>query len=403
MSTDLERALRRALDATDGVVRASGRDLALGAMRGHRRRRAVRAGAAGAAVLVLAIVATALVAAGRAGDADQRTGTTPTVQPTGSPTGSTELSLDPATARPIAQVWPRAIRTLPARLPNGQDYNVLGEVGEGSFVVQAKAGFERYRSIYRFEPYNGILLQLIDAQRLNPTAPSIAPVGQAWVLDGRYVAVQTLEDAGEPSLLEVVSVADASPVARVDLPPGFEVDLMAWAGDHLVWTGGGGSGIYSAADPRSVMAGSNGFHLTGQGAWAVADESATISWWNVATGERHEAPAGSYPLPCYGRTCATGSVGDSRLHIIGVGGPGGSARLVEGGDNSLWSWGDHFMVVEYDSIGPDGSRLLWDLRTNTYAGLPGPIDPADAAGAGPDILVLSVNNERKVVVNLTAI
>ena len=67
--------------------------------------------------------------------------------------------------------------------------------------------------------------------------------------------------------------------------------------------------------------------------------------------------------------------------------------------NSLTYGGDHFYVVEYDQ-GP--SRLLWDLRTNTYARIP-PIDPVDAAGSDMDILVLSVTDEEKVVVNLTAI
>jgi hypothetical protein len=400
VSIDLEHALRRALDATDGVVRASERDLVAGAVRGHRRRRVVRAGVAGAAVLVVAIAAFALFAVGRPGDADQPTGTTPNGT---TPTGAPDLSLDPATARPIEEVWPQAIRTLPARLPNGQDYNVLGEVEAGTFVVQAKAGFERYGSIYRYEAADGTAVELIDAQALNPSTTAFAPIGRARVLDGRYVAVQTLEGAGEPSLVEVVSVADGSRVARVDLPPGDEIILMAWAGDHLLWTGGDG-GVHSAADPASVIPGSEGFYLAGQGAWAIANGDTTITWWDVATGERHEAPAGRAPLPCFGRTCVT-PVNDTMdlLRIVGVGGPGGTARLVESMNHSLTSRGDHFVVLDYGEGEPDASRLLWDLSTNTYAGLPTEVDQMDAAGGGLDILVLSVDSRSKVVVNLTAI
>jgi hypothetical protein len=393
VSTDLEHALRRALDATDGVVRGSDRDLAAGAMRGHRRRHIVRAGVAGAAVLAVAIAVSALIL-GRPGDADQRTGTTPTASP--------DLILDPATARPIEEVWPQAIRTLPGRLPNGQDYNVIEEIRPGMLVVQVKTGFERYGSVYRYQPGLELMVELIDARALNPTTSRIANVGEAVVLDGMFVALQTLEGEGEPSLLEVVSVGDGSRLARVELPPGAEIDLVAWTGEQVVWTDRGGDGIHSAADPLSVMPGTNGFHLTGQGAWAVSDESATMIWWNLETGDRHEEPAGADPMPCYGRTCVTDPSHGQPMRIVGVDGPGGTAAFV-GGDIGTSPWGDHFMVVEYNHGLPDATRLLWNLRSNSYAKLPLLRDPMDAAGTDTDILVLSMDSEHKVVVNLTAI
>jgi hypothetical protein len=223
------------------------------------------------------------------------------------------------------------------------------------------------------------------------------------VLDGRYVAVQTLEDHALPSFVEVVSATNGSPVARVDLPSSAEISMMGWAGDHLVWTPFDGA-VYSATDPGQVITGSTGFHPVGQGAWAVADESTTIRWWNVATGERHEAPAGPDPMPCYGTWCvvSVGTTPVARLGIVGFDGPRGTAELVASGSNSLLAWGDHFCVVEYGEGQPDAHRLLWNLRTNTYARIP-TVDPAEAAGSDMDIVVLSVSAERKVVANLAAI
>jgi hypothetical protein len=392
MSTDLEHALRRALDATNGIVRAPERDMAARAKRDHRRRRTVRWAAAGAALVAVAGIPAAIGIARP--DATGRPAATPT---------PVYLMLDPSTARPIADIWPRALRTLPGRLPNGSDYIVIDEVAAGSFVVQARTGRGRYGSVYRFEPGSGAFGALIDASRLNPSTTRAAPLGLAAVVDGRYVAAQALEDAGESSIVEVVSVSDGSRVARIELPAGTEVGVMDWADGHLLWTPVRDLAVHSAADPPAPVPGSNGFYLIGRGAWAVAERSGQeVEWWNLATGERHTVPApGSLVSPC-GTACVISNAASGRLQIIGIDGPGGLAQTMAG-ESYLTPSGDHFAVVESNHGGSAATQLLWNLHTNTYALLPATADPADIIGSDMDILVLTSTADQKVIVNLTAI
>jgi hypothetical protein len=405
MSTDLELDLRRALGAADGIVRAPERDLAAGAMRRHRRRRVARIGAASAAVLAVAAATAGVYTAGRNGAAPDvgasATATTPPPEPP-------VQRLYPDTAAPIEQVWGYALRTLPGRLPNGSDYNVLEEVSPGTFVVQATTGFERYGSVYRYRPDTATLTMLIDAAALNPSTTRIGPMGRAWVIDRHYVAAQTLEPESEPSLVEVVAVADGSQVARVTMPPGIEAGIMSWAEGHLIWTPRAGSedAVYSSENPVVTIAGSEGYHLIGQGAWAVNDVAGSTRWWNLATGERHEAPAGPVAMPCYGTSCliSRSTIAIGNMAIVDFDGWFAGAVLERVDNMSLAPWGDHFVVVRYGEAGDRNAQwLLWDLVEGRYAEIPVASTPMETVGSNMNILILRSSATEKLVVNLTAI
>jgi hypothetical protein len=388
MTTDLEQALRRALDATDRIVGPPTRDLAADAIRRHRRRRVVRRGAAGAAVLAVAVGAASLYGVAR----DDGTGRPAATPPVSTPPAT--VRLDVSSARPVEEVWPQAVRTLPGRLPDGSDYSVVEEIDAGTFVVQARVGRGRPGSVYRYRPEDGTLVRLIDAEALNPNAT-------ARVLDGRYVAVQTLELGDKPSIVEVVSVADGDQVARVDVPPGVEIDMMAWVDGRLLWTPRCcDKGVYAASDPERAIPGSEGFHLTGQGAWAVAERPST-RWWNLATDERHEVDG--QPLDCLGTMCAIPSQDMRTIGTAGFDGPGGTGVLDDSRTSvSLRPVGDHFGVVHYDQVASDGPLLLWDFRTNRYAKLAERLDGQIFTG-DTDILHLRWDGDEKIVVNLAAI
>jgi len=330
--------------------------------------------------------------------------------PTASPSVALRVRLDPAVAHPVQMVWPQAIRNLPARLPNGSEYNPLEEVSEGVFVVQAKTGFERYGSVFRFRPATGELKLLIDARKLNPSTSRIAPVGKAWVVNGgTYVAVQTLEAEGQPSLLHIASVADGSRVTQTTVPGAAgEVGFMAWVQDHIVFSGYPDA-LYSALDPLRPIAGSEGYRLIGQGPWAVEDTPPGIRWWNVATGERHEVKTGD-AFACYGTTCMIGTGGplSTRYDIVGFQGTTGMAELIAGyGGLSGESRGDHFVLVGYGTDDdPNHALLLFDLRTKKFAKLPWLLKEADrmaTAGTNMNLLVVSYSSTDKVVINLNAI
>jgi hypothetical protein len=245
---------------------------------------------------------------------------------------------------------------------------------------------------------------LVDAQWLNHGA-----LRPARVLDGRYVAVQTLVAATEPSFVEVVSIPRRSRAARVNLPPGVDVGLMAWARDYLLWTPGNGStGVYSSQRPRTEIPGSSGFHLTGGfGAWAVSDQSSTIRWWNLITGERYEAPAGPRPLPCSGTFCVTTAgwtpSSEAILRVVGITGSGGTA-VAQSADAipMVMACGDYFAVVQYGMGERNAVLLLWNLRSNRYARIPGDT-AAGAAGADVNVLNLPSDGPVKRIVNLAAI
>ena len=410
MSTDLEQALRRALDATGDVIQQPRDDLTAHVVRRYRRRRIAYSGAAGAAVLAVAVAIAGLFGAARDDGPDRTVNpSTPTPTPSATQAVAERVLLDPAVAQPVQIVWPQAIRNLPARLPNGSEYSPLEEVADGVFVVQAKLGFERTGSVYRFTPATGELKLLIDARKLNPSTTRVAPVGKAWVIDGgTMVAVQTLEADGQSSIMYVASVADGSRVTQTNVPGATgEVGFLAWAQDHIVWEGD--DGLYSAADPLRLIPGSEGYRLIGQGAWAVEDTAPGIRWWNVATGERHEATAGD-ASPCYGTTCMIGIGGPSSTSydIVGFRGPTGRAALVTGYSSaSRGSWGDHFALIFYGRADDsDQVVLLFDLRTKKFAMTPYPRTESEqmaTAGSNMNLLVLSSSSTAKVVINLNAI
>lgn len=397
-----ERALGRALEVGTLTLAPSRVDLAEAAIARSRRVGQWRlAAATGGAALAVAAVLAAVASLSTAGRA-------PTPATASPPTAPTERPLDLgaliANAYPAEKVWPQAVRRLPARLPGGAAFHVIGELGTDSFVVQQSAGFERYGSVFLLT--GGAAIRLVDAE------PS-STVDRAWLLDGRLVALPTVAGTDGPNEIRVVSASDGAEVATVRLAPPQNVGTMALLDGQVIWDRrDGGGGIYRADNPTRELPGSAGFALVGQDAWAYRfDQSragtrvtgGTVTWWNLATGERHVVALPGYGIGTFNGTWGVASAlaDPERLAVVTFEGVRATARLT-GASSSVVIAGGHFALLQVD----DGDQILWDLRTGTLATMAGTADPRTLAGSGPNILPLPAavgGADATVVLNLAVI
>ncbi len=397
MNTELEEAVRRALDAGGMIAPDLDVDLAgLARSRYLRRRRATRgltSTAAVAATIVLMIGGTAVV---------RDRGTYPVATPTTSSglRAIQILSKDMSTAE---QAWPDAILSLPLQLPDYRDYRVIAQYHPGVYVVQVSDG-----TVYRYAPATGALVPLI--------APPPTRARTAWMVDGEYAVADNFLDSTHPYLIWVADIASGQQLMKLSVPAGHgQPRGYAWADGALLWTPTGSNTIYSSRDPRHPMPGTDGYALTGAGAWATSVTRADpteMRWWNLATGQRSTVRAPANPwnadYPCASDYCV--DYDNESWYVANA--DGVQYRGDAGGFSGAAYVGDHFAFLVSIIAGPDEFGLeagpatdptptqlpLCDLSTGVTA-----LVTVVPGGQGHDILDLPDANFHKMVLNLAAI
>lgn len=212
--------------------------------------------------------------------------------------GSTEDVMRPAawsgtvpdfeSARSPRDVWPDAVRRLPATLPDGAHYDVLAAAGADRYLVRAIGG--QPSGPYVFDAKAGTA-RLVGSQDGGDRA-EIHTV-TATVVSGQ--AVWTVyEEADGLELWAAPMDGGGAPRRLVDFPIG-DTPVFGVADDTVYWSVDRGSGteVYrvplSGGEPELVT-GSTGWSASGSSPWLDSKRrkggDRTGELWNLATEER---------------------------------------------------------------------------------------------------------------------
>jgi hypothetical protein len=313
MNGQLERELSRTLAGAAEGAPQPGPGL-VAAVRNRRRRRRQRRAmmVAGSCAVVLATAGATVVLR-----PDPRPG------PADRPPWSGAVP-DFATARPIGEVWPRAVRTLPAALPDGRGYSVHALLGDDRYLVLPKgvANLPTARlSVY--DAGAGAVTPLPGVPQVpttNPLPPDPGPDGidppretvVLGVAAGRVVWALEVVRENRPAEVEVWSARldGTGPVvrfARLDAPGNRVMTTGAVRNDAVYLTLVSYNGVDRSAKPitavhRIPLGGGEARRVRGaDGFWPNQGDPAWLrstgdsvkvglplrgELWNVTTGER---------------------------------------------------------------------------------------------------------------------
>jgi hypothetical protein len=390
MTQGFEDQLVRTLHAAAQAAPAPEPNFPDGVARVRRRRGRIRVAGAGALTVLIALS----VAVG--------------LRPAPPPVLPADPSVvDLSAAKPYHEVWPHAIVSLPATLPDGRNYTVEAALGHDTFV-----GVPSHDK--GFDP-PVLINPRTQAVRELGTSSKSGSFGGLNITDHFIVWVVALEN-GNGKYREVWSAprdGDGTAVRRAVFPDGL-IQVAEVSGVFYAYADRfdrDDKSIYRLPDggPPVKLAGSKGWMLA-YGPWAapiprtspsspIPEPSATKLFWNVATGERRTSapPAGVEPIDCRPQAC------------LGVGKDGLVAFDMAGGDQTRTTGvpvnpADRFDAF-FDSTGrfvqvrwPTGPVFLWDRRTGT-AGL-----QVEHMGAmGYDLIELDAEHGHKNVLDLTRI
>lgn len=318
---ELGSALRQAADG------APERDLLQGLGARRRRRSKRRAQAVLAAAAVVTVMGGTAVAFSRGGG-EGVAATRP------EPVASIE-----ATAKPIEEVWPQAIFTMPAKNADGWRYRPITALSATEILLNAESSFEKAGTIevYNTETRTARVVTKVPEtpglKKYFPQSTAHDATNLAWYVNA--------EKADGTAVREIWTVPLAGGEARMvaTFSGGHEHELMdsiALDGDNIVW-GEGNIELWTiplaGGEPRKFATGSSLIEWPWLSDAPAVMNSNQSTVKNMTTGETREikAPQGAInlrcgPTWCIGRTNEGGfvqRVDGTGFRMTGDGYPGG--------------------------------------------------------------------------------
>ncbi|MEW2352306.1 hypothetical protein [Spirillospora sp. NPDC029432] len=317
MSDELDRTLRGTLATVAGDAPPPVADLLERVETGHRRRRRRRRLAAALSIAVVLGGTGTVGVAARSGE-----GAAPVAA---KPSGLAPVPLS-GLGEPvqIRKKWPGAVRSLPARLPNGREYRPATMLGPDSMLVSTWSSFERTDALWEYDFRDRRVRRVADVvvppgAKIFPSDFTVAGGQVVWWLVTRAAGAETVQFWAAP-----LAGGKSRRIAAMPLAGGRPADMIVDGGD-VVWTLGGGrsAAIYrvplSGGAPRKIP-GTDGLRiLSWPWAGAPGDErSARVgdvrfkSIRNLQTGERRTANVASFKgvWDCSVNWCVGGPASD---------------------------------------------------------------------------------------------
>ncbi|GAA0992055.1 hypothetical protein GCM10009555_080480 [Acrocarpospora macrocephala] len=303
----------------------------------------------------------------------------------------------PVTIRPIEQVYPDAVHEVPARLPDGRPYDVVGMIDRGHALLGSHrdSRSDRTDGLWSLDLATGSATQLVKVSAPKGTVVSAwyTAVGEgrlAWWTARRVMGKMTTTFFTAP-----VTGGEQRAIAEA---PGYPLAL-AIDGGRLVWTRSGAGGAYevplTGGTPRPIE-GTKGLHMVrwpwlGRPGFRLEDPPNVVhaEIVNALTGERRTAPAWRAPTSCSVTWCVSRDRVGRR--------DGTSMRTMPSWQHNAPAL-DRFLL--FTSPKSDRFHLLADLATGVTTDL----RPDDSPSL--DHLATTLTYRRgdsKVIVDLTAI
>jgi hypothetical protein len=381
LESELIRTLSAAADAAPDAATTFADEVR---DRQHRReRRRTRLVVAAAAATVVAVTLSVLGVVAR---------TTAQPQPPGSPTGP---ALAPYTrsprladARPAEQLWPEALVTLPARLPDGRAYTLTTILGDGRFLVAPNHIVDRYNAsaeVLLWEPDRGSVRTVGDP----PVVPGIVTTTMwglpgfgdgfvAWIVRGERDQSAGVPDRGSYQEIWAVPLAGGA-ARRLAVIEGAMVAPMVhivagqvyWASESSYLDSPMLFRVPVTGGDTAEVPGSRGYALTPTApwAWTWGNDSNRSELWNLADGTRRAiAHDDLFEFECSPSWCVGQVSGGSRW----------LARRLDGSGTLRPDFEARFITTANENIvigtrfeQPTDSRVVWDLRTGELGTGPG--------------------------------
>ncbi|MCG5212030.1 hypothetical protein [Streptosporangium sp. KLBMP 9127] len=228
---DLEDALSRALDRQASRAPTAAPDF-LNQVRARHSRRRRRGVTVAAAAAVAVVTAGAALATGRLAPPDGEPAARPTEQPV----------IDPAMP-PIEKVWPRAVHTVPPRLPNGRRFDPQLFLNDHTVLVLTRKGdhVDRPDGLWAYDLDAGRAARLVTIE-----APPGTVVTAPFVVagDGR-LAWWTLRKDGSRKIVDIWTAPITGGPQRklVSFDEDQGIDLVI-AGRKAIWSRWKTGGVY---------------------------------------------------------------------------------------------------------------------------------------------------------------
>jgi hypothetical protein len=301
----LEEALTRTLQQAATVAPEPAPDLAALLTQEHRRRAASHDHHRGwlitaAAAAVVAVVAGGAVVVDRFhGDR----GVAPAHPPRPVASAPAPARTDYRDDASVDEVWPGALRRVPATLPNGKVYLLHGILPGGRLLVSLEDAQGSADALWSWDPDNRDL-RPVEGSQLNPGKGAFIDVGfnDRWIVWFTQASVPATNQRADPVALWASPVAGGRP-RRIAIVNDYEAGPITVVGDLLVVgkildeagtsTRGPWTVPVTGGTPRNI-AGSEGYGVL-DWPWLGAPPSHTQAKaayeriWNVKTGDRRTA------------------------------------------------------------------------------------------------------------------
>lgn len=267
--------------------------------------------------------------------------------------------------RPVAEVWPSAVTTIPARAADGSTYQPLTAMSATELLLRADKS-----------PQEGFRLEVYDTARRKATAlgkipnvraysfPQGIELGPTYIL--WWATVLNAHNAVDLWVLPR-SGGTAAKVARITVPP-ISIDRIGVSRDRVVWSVKKG-GLYSVpitGGTARAMPGTDGLHLvswpwaadTGQAIDQQVNQRVLV---NLETGKRTplRAPKGVKRMRCAPTWC----LDIQGEHAVAWRRDGGRPQPLRGTFNAMISQirGDRFVYTTgldvYDLTTGQGAEI----------------------------------------------
>jgi hypothetical protein len=222
MNATADRELAQAIEEASRAARAPDETFHQGILHGiARRRRQRRAGTA----TVIALVVTAGIAAvpllARHAPTPPPVAVQPAPAPNPLPPADAGKLPDFSNPRPPAEVWPEAVRRLPLKAPDGQDYQPEAYLPDGRLLIRRGVTGARFEA---WDLTSGAVTALNDTDLAGPGVLGVSGDVLVWYLPGSSTVYVSRLDGGGTRVL-----------VRPETEPGTRVNRFVLAGSSVVW------------------------------------------------------------------------------------------------------------------------------------------------------------------------